>query len=60
MNEKETMKKNEQETTLQEPHLKKQPPRYSHENKKENPKLNASQTRQRWPTGKKQRQQRGR
>lgn len=48
----------EQETTPQ-AHLKKQPPRYSHENKKETRKLDESQT-GKWSTGKKQRQQRKR
>ncbi len=58
MSDKENIKKNGQETTPQAPHVKKQPPRYTHENKKETPKLNEPQTRLRWPTGKKQRQKR--
>lgn len=48
-----------QETTLQAPREKKELPRYTHENKKETQKQNESQT-GRWPTGKKQRQQRKR
>jgi len=57
MNEKETADI-KQEATPQE-HLKKQPPRYTHENKKETRKVNESQT-GKWSTGKKQRQQRNR
>jgi hypothetical protein len=57
MNEKDNAEK--QETTPQAPHIKKQPPRYSHENKKETRKLDESQT-GKWSTGKKQRQQRKR
>ena len=48
-----------QEKTLQVPHGKKKLPRYTHENNKETQKQNESQT-GRWPTGKKQRQQRKR
>jgi hypothetical protein len=57
MNEKETADI-KQEAPPQE-HLKKQPPRYTHENKKETRKVNESQT-GKWSTGKKQRQQRNR
>ena len=57
MNEKKTVDI-KQEATPQE-HLKKQPPRYTHENKKETRKVNESQT-GKWSTGKKQRQQRNR
>jgi hypothetical protein len=54
MNEKETIKKNEQEPTSQTSHLKKQPARYGYEDKKEVPKIHESETE---PKVKKQRQQ---
>jgi hypothetical protein len=54
MNEKETIKKNEQEPTSQAHNLKKQPPRYAYEDKKEGPKIHESETE---PKAKKQRQQ---
>ena len=58
MNEKETAVDIKEEVTLQE-HLKKQPPRYTHENKKKIRKVSETQT-GKWSTGKKQRQQRKR
>jgi len=54
MTEKETIKKNEQEPTSQLHHLKKQPPRYTYEDKKETAKIHESETE---PRAKKQRQQ---
>jgi hypothetical protein len=54
MNEKETIKKNEQEPTSQTPQLKKQPPRYTYEDKKGAPKIHESETESK---PKKQRQQ---
>ncbi len=54
MNEKETIKKTEQEPTSQTSHLKKQPPRYTYNDKKEGPKIHESETE---PKPKKQRQQ---
>ncbi len=57
MNEKETTD-TKQEATPQE-HLKKQTPRYTHENKKETRKVTETQN-GKWSTGKKQRQQRKR
>jgi len=58
MSEKETMKSNEQETTPETAHTKKQQGRYSSEkNKKETPKLNETETGARQSRGKKQRRQ---
>ena len=54
MNEKEIIKKNEQETIPQTLHLKKQPPRYTYKDKKDNPRIHESETE---PRPKKQRQQ---
>lgn len=54
MNEKETIKKDDQETTSPNSHLKKQPQRYTYSDKKETLKIHESETQ---PRTKKQRQQ---
>jgi len=57
MNEKESVKADEQETNHQTSHLKKQQGRYSGENKKVTAKLNETETGERKSRGKKQRRQ---